>query len=179
MIDPVVQLSVCGALAWVWVGSGIEKLRDLPRFRRIFADYRLLPTRLSRAFAPLVAMAELGLAAGLLWPAARPTALLGVAGLLSLYSAAIALNLARGRRDIDCGCAGPQAGATLAGWLLLRNAALVAAALACRLPQDPRPLVWLDALSVLGAACVLVATWSAVHGLAANAGRFARSARPA
>ena len=49
--------------------------------------------------------------------------------LLSLYTAAIVLNLARGRRDIDCGCGGPGSRQTLHEWLVWRNLAYLTLAL--------------------------------------------------
>jgi hypothetical protein len=95
------------------------------------------------------------------------------AGLLAVYTGAIAINLARGRRDIDCGCAGPALREPLSGWLLGRNGILLAAALACLVPLRPRPLVWVDALTVTGAVAALAAFYGALDRLVANAPRLA------
>ena len=46
--------------------------------------------------------------------------------LLALYAGAMAVNLARGRRDLDCGCAGPGVRRPVGEGLLIRNGALIA-----------------------------------------------------
>jgi hypothetical protein len=79
------------------------------------------------------------------------------------------VNLARGRRDIECGCAGPAARQPLSEWLLARNALLVAAALVGLGGAASRPLVWVDALTISGGIAMLAATWLAVHRLLAYA----------
>ena len=111
-----------------------EKLRDSRRFRAAVAGYALLPERAIGAAATAFALGEAALAAALLAPAAagvRAIAAVAAALLFAVYGAAIAINLARGRRAIDCGCGGPAARVPLSGWLVARNALLVAAALLC------------------------------------------------
>src|SRR5206468_184263 len=128
-----------------------HKLRDPGRFRTTLAEYRLLPG----AVVPLAAMVVIGIeivvAIALLAPARRAPGPVAAAAVLVVYGAAIAVNLARGRRHIDCGCAGPAVRRPISGWLVARNAALAAAALTSVAPVRPRPLVWVDVLTVLGA----------------------------
>jgi len=103
----------------------------------------------------LVPLAEVG-AGGLLLPTATRTwgALLAV-GLLLLITAAVGLNVLRGRTHIDCGCGwGPEV--PLGGGLLLRNLVLAAAALLVLLPVTPRETVWLDLVGALFLALFLV-----------------------
>ena len=105
---------------------------------------------------------------------ARAWGLAGAAALLALYAAAIAVNLARGRRHLDCGCAGPALRRPISGWLVVRNLVLVAIALADLAPLSTRPLVWVDALTVVAATAALAACWMAADRLLATAPGLAR-----
>ena len=51
-------------------------------------------------------------------------------------------------------------------WLLVRNAALIIAALACLLPGRVRPIVWVDAFTVGATIAVLAALYVSVERLA-------------
>jgi hypothetical protein len=86
-------------------------------------------------------------------------AALGAVALLVLYSVAIAINLVRGRREIDCGCFGPAARVPLSGGLVARNALLIGAAALVSLPVGARPLVWVDAFSVIVVVAVTTILW--------------------
>jgi len=114
-MEPFVVLLVRAVLAALFATAAITKLRDRRRFDGIVLDYRLLPPRTALRLAAPLPWLELLLAIGLL--AGISLAGFAAALLLSLYGAAMAINLARGRRLIDC------------GWLVLRNAVLAAAAL--------------------------------------------------
>src|SRR4029077_15900034 len=114
-----------------------HKLRDLPRFVATLADYHLLPGGLVPAGAAVVVAGELGGAVALVVPGLRGAGLLAAAVALLLYGGAIGVNLVRGRRHIDCGCAGPAVRRPISGWLVGRNAALAAAALVGLAPVRP------------------------------------------
>lgn len=160
MIDPVAALALRASLSLLLAGAALAKLRDLAGFGAAVAGYRLLPEAFAAPAAAAFVAAELALAAGL-WLAPAPAAL-GAAALFALYGLAIAANLARGRRDIDCGCGGPRGRQPLSAGLVVRNLVLVAAALASALPAPVRALAWLD-LVTLGAA---VAATAALYGAA-------------
>ncbi len=89
--------------------------------------------------------------------------------MLLVYAAAVGVNLRRGRRHIDCGCAGPAARRPISGWLVARNVVLAAAALAGLAPVAPRGLVWVDAFTVVAATTALAACWTAADQLLALA----------
>ena len=168
MIDPVVALALRASLALLLAGGALAKLRDLPGFAAAVAGYRLLPAALARPAAVGFVAAELALAAGLWIPQLREASALGAAALLTLYGVAIAANLARGRRDIDCGCGGPLGRQTLSEGLVARNLLLAAAALAGALPVAPRPLAWLDALTLAAAVAAAAALYAAAGALLAR-----------
>jgi len=168
-LDPAFAWAASAALALVFAQAAWHKLRDLGAFAAAVAAYELLPAPLAPLAATQLAAAELVLVGTLLLPPARAAAAFGALALLCIYSAAIALNLARGRRDIDCGCTGPALRQPLSGWLLARNAALGALALLGVAPSSPRALALPDALPIAGGALALFALVLAANQLAANA----------
>jgi len=160
-LDPAIQLALRLLLAGIFATAAVSKLRAPGVFEGIVADYRILPRALVFPFARVLPFVELATAGALLVP--RTVAAGGVlaALLLLAFAAAMGVNLLRGRRDIDCGCflgALPQR----IGWpLVVRNLLLAAGALALLLPVAARDLVWLDAVSVVGAVVVIGAAYAA------------------
>ena len=120
-MDPVLAHVCRGVLALVFLSAAAHKLRAPRDFVATLRGYGLVPGALAPAVAALLVGAELAIGAGLLAPATQRAAALGATALLALYGASIAVNLLRGRRDIDCGCGGPAARQPLSGWLVLRN----------------------------------------------------------
>lgn len=171
MIDPAIHALLRGALAALLASAAWHKLRDLPAFRATIGEYRLLPGALGELAAPALVVAEAFAAALLLSPWARPWGFAAAAALLALYSAAIAVNLARGRRDIDCGCFGPALRAGLSGGLLARNAIVLAAAGAGLAPVAARPLGLLDAATIAASLAFLGLAHAAALRLLAGWGR--------
>jgi hypothetical protein len=176
MIDPAVHALLRGGLALVLAGAALHKLRDLHAFRVALGDYQLVPWALTGLVAPSLVAAELAAAALLLSPAAQPLGFAAAGGLLAIYSTAIAVNLLRGRRDIDCGCFGPALQVRLGGGLVARNAALLGAALAGLAPVSPRPLEALDAATVAAALAFLALAHAAAARLLAAPRRAERAA---
>lgn len=170
MIDPVVTLVARVGLVLLFGSAAFHKLRDRLEFTGVLAGYRVLPAGIVPTAAVAVAAAELVIAAAL-----AAGSMVGPAGavvLLAIYSLAIGINLARGRRTIDCGCGALGARQPIGEWLLVRNALLVGAALTLvAAPVATRPLSWVDLVSVAGAVAVAVLVWTAAHGLAAAAHR--------
>jgi hypothetical protein len=171
-MDPVVDLTTRLALGLLLLVAASHKLRAPARFVATLGDYRLLPARLTGIAAALVVAAELAVVAGL---AVRPPAgRAGAAALLGLYAGAMAVNLARGRRHVDCGCTGPAARRPIGGWLVARNLVLAGVALAGLAPLAPRPLVWVDGVTVMAAVAALAACWTASDRMLALAPGLAR-----
>jgi hypothetical protein len=94
--------------------------------------------------------------------------------LLLVYALAIAINLARGRRDLDCGCAGPGNRRPVRGMLVARNLLYAAMALVLLLPDSGRSLVWVDATTALAATLTLAALAAGLARLDANRPALAR-----
>jgi hypothetical protein len=172
-MDPTIDATLRLGLALLLGAAATHKLRDLARFGAVLAAYRLLPAALVRPAAALVPAGELAVAAAL-GGARGGAGGVAAAALFVTYAGAIAVNLARGRRHIDCGCGGPHARRPIGGWLVARNLLLAAAALAAAAPVRPRGLVWLDGLTIGGALAALAAVWLAADRLAAQAPGLAR-----
>lgn len=173
-MDPVVDTSVRIGLAWLLLGAALHKARGFREFVPTLAAYRLLPERASAAAAAAVIALELGIGAMLLAPALWTTALLGAVALLALYSAAISVNLLRGRRHIDCGCSGPARRQPLSQWLLVRNGLLIALGLLALWPAPTRSLTWFDGVTIAAAVAVAGAAYATSNQLVANAPDLAR-----
>lgn len=147
-MDPAIQLSCRLGLALLFILAAIHKLRDFAAFRSQLAAYRMVADSFVPPLAALLPAIETALAVALLTPATATTAALAAAVLLTIYSGAIAVNLLRGRTDIDCGCG--AAGTRLSPALVARNAVATLAAVGAAVPSVPRDLLWLDATTVLG-----------------------------
>lgn len=161
-LDPALSLTLALFLAGLLATAGVAKLREPLAFEGVVGNYRLLPAALVVPFARGLPVVELAAAACLLLPATRAPAAVVAALLLLLFAVAMAVNLARGRRDIDCGC---HVGLTRQriGWpLVARNLALAAgAALLALGGPAARPLAALDGVTVLAATLSLAFLYAA------------------
>jgi len=173
-MDPVVDLTLRGGLALLFLVAASHKWRDPARFRATLIDYRILPEATAGPVAVLLVGAELAVAVALLTPAWRTLGLVGACGLLVLYGFAIAVNLGRGRRHLDCGCVGPALRRPISVQLVVRNAVLAAGALLALGPVATRPLVWVDALTLAAALASSSALYAAVDRMLAEAPLRAR-----
>ena len=149
MLDPAIGLWATASIALLFASAGVHKLRDLRRFEEIFAAYGLVPASARLRVSWAVPVAEIGVAVGLLSDVCRPYA--GAVGifLLSGYAAAIAVNLRRGRRDLACGCGGPDERRPIAAWMVWRNILISLALAAVLAPWAARPLGLTDAVTVV------------------------------
>jgi hypothetical protein len=165
-LDPALQGVLRASLALLFGVSAAHKLRGPRVFAAQLAEYRLLPAAASLPGGLALAGAELATAAALATPALARAGAAAALGLLALYSAAVGVNLLRGRDSIDCGCGfAPRP----LGWgVLARNALLAAAALAAALPALPRALDWVDALSIAGGTLAAALVFAAADALAAG-----------
>jgi len=156
MIDPVVSVSLRCLLALLFASAAWHKWADSRRFASIVEAYRIAPATFARLLGRVVPAVEAAIAFGLLLPLYRWGAI-AAAGLLVAFNVAIAVNLARGRRDIDCGCFAERASVPLGITPIVRNTLLIGAAAVVCLPLEARTIVWVDAFSIV--ACVTAGTF--------------------
>jgi Methylamine utilisation protein MauE len=170
-IDPAIEYLLAFALAAVFGASGAMKLADLEMFEGAVANYRLLPHWLDKPFAYALPFCECACAAGLLFGPARAAAAAGLAGLLAMFTGAIGINLARGRTNIDCGCFGPALRQELSGWLVVRNLALIALAVALLAPVGARAIESIDLVTIAFGAASMVVLYAGANYAIGNAPR--------
>jgi len=172
VLDPILILAANYCVALLFLSAAYGKVTNFAVFRATLAEYELLPESLSTGAAAIFVVAELSIGAAALLPATAQPAMYAAAALLALYALAIGINLARGRRDIDCGCTGPATRQLLSGWLLLRNGALVALALVGAATSSGRVVAAADWVVVGLALTGAVALYAAINQLMANAPRL-------
>lgn len=180
VIDAVIARACGAAVALILLLAAIDKLRDRELFEAIVENYRVPPAgSASRALSFVLPAAEIATAGLLLWPALRAIGAAAAVGLLALFSLAIAVNLWRGRSDIDCGCGGASGRQTLSWWLIARNAVLALAAVVGAGEGAARDIAWLDAFTAVAGTLALLALYVFFNQLGANAPRLQSLRRPA
>jgi hypothetical protein len=148
MIDPAIGTLLAGAFALLFAAAAFHKIRSIGVFAEVFRAYRIVPGGMP--VAALVPALEAVVAAGLVIPATRGLAAIAGAVLLLGYALAIGVNLLRGRRELSCGCGGPDERRPIAAWMVARNVLLAPALAILALPVIPRALVAADWLTVAG-----------------------------
>jgi hypothetical protein len=168
--DPVVQAAGAVLVALVFATAALHKLRARDAFVGSLAAYRLLSQRALVPAAWALIGLELAVAGGVIATPTRAAGMLGACALLALYAGAMAANLLRGRRDIDCGCGGDAQ--RLAWPLVVRNAALAALALAWSLPAIERPIETFDYVAGLAVSLGFWGLYRVADELIRQAGRL-------
>jgi methylamine utilization protein MauE len=166
MIDPAIGTLLAGAFALLFASAALHKARDLALFAQIVAAYRVLPGAARLAW--LVPCTEVLVGAGLLLPGTRAAAAAIGAGLLVLYALAMAVNLVRGRRELSCGCGGPNDRRPIGAWMVWRNLLLAPALALVNLPWTVRPLQAVDFLTVAAGVAVVALIYMSADTLLAR-----------
>lgn len=166
MLDPVILYSLIGGFALLFAFSALEKYQDMTAFQLKLENYQVLPAALAPGMTNIVFMTEVAASTLLLTPAYLYGLALS-AILMLAYTSGIAINLARGRTHIDCGCLGSQ-GEGISGYHLLRNGTLLVMLAVCFLPVIDRQLLWLDYATIIlflgaSAACYATANLMIAH----------------
>jgi hypothetical protein len=157
---------LAGALALILASGAGAKLLARDDFALAVEAYELLPERAVPTFARLFPVAEL-LAALLLLPPVTRAAGAALAALVVLAAtAAVAVNLARGRTILDCGCGGLSGRQPISAWLVARNAGLVLLLAAAATPATAA--VPIDLAGCLAGALGLAFGYAAADQLLAN-----------
>ncbi len=167
---PLLGVAASVAVALLFAVAGIDKLRHRDLLPGVIANYRLLPDALVAPAAALLPGVELLVAAGLLLGFAPLAPMVAIA-LLLVFATAMAINIGRGRRHIDCGCGHAGLRQQL-GWSQVARNLVLAMALLPALAAGRADLGMADA--ALGVAAgvalyLLLLMFSALGALAASA----------
>jgi len=168
-IDPAIGGLCAFSLTMIFGASGAMKLRDLEMFEGSLANYQLAPPWMEKSLAYVLPIIECAAAVGLLTTSTRAAAGASLLALLTIFTVAIAINLARGRTNFDCGCFGPALRQEISGWLLLRNLFLMILALAVMLPVTGRAIESLDLVTIVLGALTLVVLYASANFAIGNA----------
>lgn len=144
MEETVVAFSVYIArffLAFVFIVAGASKLTETDEFERAIVNYRLLPRRFSRPVAVWLPRAELGAGVLLVLGVALVPAAYAVAVLLLAFTAAVSINLLRGK-EMSCNCFGASTPEKMTWLTVGRNLALSGMALGVILTPPITLSVW-------------------------------------
>ena len=128
------------AVAAIFLGACLAKIRDPELFALAVNRYRILPGEFVNLVAIVLPWIELTAGLAVLAAPARLRAAgaLILAGMLAVFTIAISLNLLRGI-EASCGCFSTRADAAVSdGWNLVRNGALIWLALAVHLDAARR-----------------------------------------
>ena len=156
-VDPSIALAsrVLGALVFAAAVGG--KLRHRRELAGVVANYRLLPQWLAAPTAWMLVGLEFLVALSLVSGAWLRTGAALAIVLLGGFALAMAINLARGRREIDCGCFQSGLRQRLSAMLVARNLVLAAVLtpLLAAGAAGASALQWVDGLGAGLAAYVL------------------------
>jgi hypothetical protein len=175
LLDPVAASALGAVLSVIFLTGAWQKLRDPALFQANVENYRLLPDALAWPAAILLPLWELVAGVLVLFDSTRTAGAVLAIGLLSVVTIAVAINLLRGRTEIDCGCGslGGHVGDQTLNWgLPARNVVMAVAALLVLREDAARALVWIDYLSVAGGTLGLLGLYVTANQLMANTPRL-------
>lgn len=155
--------SVALAIAGIMLSAGFAHALGHRALARSIDAYRLLPQGAGNYLAIPLGLAECLAGVLLLMPSTRYPGACVAAVLLSVFTLAMALAVARGNTGFDCGCAGAHALRPGAG-LLVRNALLLCAIPAVTIAPAVSPGAW-QCAGALG----LLLCWHITNGMIAAA----------
>lgn len=168
VFDPAINLIAALVLSYVFVLAGLHKCRAPAEFATTLANYKILPDGLNRQAVYLIPVVEIMTGVALLIPATARTAAFSAGMLLCIYIAAIAVNLLRGRRNIDCGCGGPAQKQTISEWMIARNGLLLFLAFTAGSQIEARTLLWFDWLVIIPATVMGCLFYNIINQLLVN-----------
>ena len=166
----VLEYAAAVFLALLFALAAEHKLRAPRSFAERLQEYAPLPSRAAVAFAWALGVGEAALCVALALRSAP--ACIAAALLLAIYLAAMGFQLARGRRDLDCGCVAAHGPQRLRPALLARNAVLIGLALFASL-DGASPLDAAGLLLSLANGASLFLLWLAAQQLLLNGARLA------
>ena len=134
--------------AWLFFSAGVSKLTpgNTAYYRGIFEGYGVSSATLTVPLVAFLGVVEVCSSIFAIIPQTRNLGLTLCTAMLSGYFTLFAIQLYQGKRNLDCGCAGPGINVKLSPGLLLRNAILIVLiAMAIPVEQSVSTTAWLVA----------------------------------
>lgn len=157
-------------LATLFARAAWHKLSQHSSFQAELSAYRLLPVSFTLPAVYGLAITEIFCTLGLLF---FNTAIVVAMTLLVIYGLAIAINLWRGNRHIDCGCASWLSPRKSLGWaLVLRNFLLALLAFICLSLPTPASISTGNVLFALLIAFTLWLLYESIEQVMSNAQQY-------
>lgn len=182
------QIPHVGGLLFLMVLFGlasVHKLRDFPRFVGVLSAYfrgarwtegrpRLL---LAVFVVTLEASIALAASIALFLPSAVVIAALLAAGVLLMYALAMAVNLARGNRMLDCGCSWGEGRTPVSFLLVARNIVIAGMASLLLIPLPPAGMGVFDVVNAIAMALLAYLLYMVADQLIVNQGSSQEASR--
>ena len=169
MLDPVIDIALRGAVAVLLLTAAWHKIRDPIGFWQAVSGYRLLPHAFEKPASRIMPFMEIVIALSLLLFSFSALPILAALTLWIAYGSAIAINLLRGRDELDCGCGGIGADQKIHWGLVVRNGLLAGVTASLLFPAMPRQLVWFDYATAGFAVLLLLLIYATAEHLLRNA----------
>lgn len=112
-------------LSYIFLTAARNKFKNFSYTQESISNYQLMPQGSSATLVMILIATEIAAGILVLIPGFATLGMSLAASLLFIYSAAIAINLLRGRTSLDCGCNGPDKRQFISKGLLLRNLLLL------------------------------------------------------
>lgn len=162
-------LLICALVpAGIFAVTAYHKLAAPAEFRNLVAEYRIVPAAAVGLVAGALPCMELVAAIGLTLSSLRRGAALLSIALLIIFTSALLINLARGRRDLDCGCHFGKARTPISPGLLVRNAMVALCLIPVAMTESVvRSMHWIEILTVVSASAVGVLAYDMAGSLVA------------
>ena len=171
MIDPVYSLTISVAAGLVLLHGAWQKWQQHETFAAAMQDYELIPDVAVPSASRALIGAETAIGLALLWPRSHPWALLAGIALLAVVTAAVVLNLLRGRTAISCGCGGGS-DQQISWALVMRNGLFAVFLGLAAQPWLTRELTPIDYLTCFFGALMLAGFYAVVGQLLSNQPRL-------
>ena len=164
------------AIGIVLLAAAFHKLRGFAAFRASVEGYRLLPDAPAAVVAAVLPVLEALAGVALIVDGLRVAGAWLAFATIGVATAAVAINVARGRTTIACGCGGLDGEQRLSWALVARNAVLLAV-LAAGTFGTWAPAGVAAQATLAAAALALVALYAVASQLLANQPRLAELVR--
>lgn len=150
---------VITAFGLMFLFDAADKALNFRRFVNSLGAYQLCPDGMTQAAAIVLGSCGFLVGAALLGDIAVVQAAAGGSVLLMVFAAGMAINLARGRRDLECGCGTAADGQRLEWRLVARNIAMAGVLLlaATATSHSAHPRLWQALPAAFGLASVYLA----------------------